>query len=811
MAIRDRSSSTSREAVSDRSGDLKGRDVAVDNALAQIEKQHGKGAIMRLGDVTGLKVETISTGSMALDIALGVGGLPRGRIVECFGPEGSGKTTVSLHVIAEAQKAGGLVAFIDAEHALDPAYAKALGVDTDNLLVSQPDTGEQALEICDTLVRSGAMDVVVIDSVAALVPRAEIEGEMGDTHVGLQARLMSQALRKLAGNVNRSKTILIFINQIREKIGVMWGSPETTPGGRALKFYSSVRLDVRRIDSLKDGAEVIGSRVRVKVIKNKCLAEGTRVFDPTTGITHRIEDMVREEAGASVWAMDKKGVLHVRPITARFDQGVQEVIPLSFSDGTTIKVTKDHQMFSEHGWVNAGELEVGDHIARPRRAGGFGDYEPVSPEKARLLGYLIGDGYVGGKTPVGFVNTAESLQQDAIEIANRLGCKASRRKDGIYTSFSHRAGEKNGVLDLARWAGIWGHLAPTKRIPEPFFRPGTSAEVIENLLFGIWESDGYISRDQTGGIRVGFTTTSEQLASQIHWLLLRWGISSSKMVKQPGDHRSYVDGHYITGKLPCWQVRVSGIDNVERFAEAVPMWGPKGQKLQGEIELTLGKRRHGSRAAYLPKVQTEPILEHLRNSGITPTLAADLIGLSTKVGNGGWRAVLGTVRLRRDRLVKLAESLDSQFLRDALEEEVYYDKIVEIGGPESVPTFDVEVDELHNLVAEDIVVHNCAAPFRNAEFDIQYGFGISKEGSLLDVAIDHGIVRKSGAWFIYGEDQLGQGRENAKTFLAENPDIATEIELKIKEKLGLLATDDEDLETPVASGAKVDEEAATKE
>ncbi len=246
------------------------RDASVDMALAQIEKQHGKGAIMRLGDLGALtNVEVISTGSLALDLALGVGGLPRGRIVEIFGPEGSGKTTVSLHVIAEAQKAGGLVSFIDAEHALDPAYAKALGVDTDNLLVSQPDTGEQALEITDTLVRSGAMDVIVIDSVAALVPRAEIEGEMGDSHVGLQARLMSQALRKLTGNVSRSKTVLVFINQIREKIGVMFGSNETTPGGRALKFYSSVRLDVRRIDSLKDGAEIVGSRVRTKVVKNK--------------------------------------------------------------------------------------------------------------------------------------------------------------------------------------------------------------------------------------------------------------------------------------------------------------------------------------------------------------------------------------------------------------------------------------------------------------------------------------------------------------------------------------------------------------
>jgi recombination protein RecA len=264
---------SSRDVVRDTSRDQKGRDASLDMAMAQIEKQHGKGAIMRLGDDTSRAgVEVVSTGSLALDLALGVGGLPRGRIVEIYGPEGSGKTSLSLHVIAEAQKGGGLVAFIDAEHALDPTYAKAVGVDIDGLLVSQPDTGEQALEIADTLVRSGALDVIVVDSVAALVPRAEIEGEMGDTHVGLQARLMSQALRKLTGSVSRSKTIFIFINQLREKIGVMFGSPETTPGGRALKFYSSVRLDVRRIDALKDGSEVVGSRVRVKVVKNKVAA-----------------------------------------------------------------------------------------------------------------------------------------------------------------------------------------------------------------------------------------------------------------------------------------------------------------------------------------------------------------------------------------------------------------------------------------------------------------------------------------------------------------------------------------------------------
>jgi recombination protein RecA len=242
---------------------------ALEAALGQIEKQFGKGSVMKLGDYTAMNVEAIPTGALSLDIALGIGGIPRGRIIEVFGPESSGKTTIALHMIAEAQKMGGEAAFIDAEHALDPVYAKHLGVDIDNLIVSQPDTGEQALEIAEALVRSGALDIIVVDSVAALVPKAEIDGDMGDSHVGLQARLMSQALRKLAGVINKSKCVIVFINQLREKVGVMFGNPETTPGGRALKFYASVRLDIRRVESLKQDGEVIGNRTRVKVVKNK--------------------------------------------------------------------------------------------------------------------------------------------------------------------------------------------------------------------------------------------------------------------------------------------------------------------------------------------------------------------------------------------------------------------------------------------------------------------------------------------------------------------------------------------------------------
>ena len=242
---------------------------ALEAAMGQIEKQFGKGSVMKLGDYQTMNIEAIPTGALGLDIALGIGGLPRGRIIEIFGPESSGKTTLALHAIAEAQKMGGEAAFIDAEHALDPVYAKHLGVDIDNLIVSQPDTGEQALEIAEALIRSGAIDIIVVDSVAALVPKAEIDGDMGDSHIGLQARLMSQALRKLAGAINKTKAVIIFINQLREKVGVMFGNPETTPGGRALKFYASVRLDIRKIENIKQDGEVVGNRARVKVIKNK--------------------------------------------------------------------------------------------------------------------------------------------------------------------------------------------------------------------------------------------------------------------------------------------------------------------------------------------------------------------------------------------------------------------------------------------------------------------------------------------------------------------------------------------------------------
>ena len=783
------------------------REKALETALLQIERQFGKGSVMRLGEETRVPVEVIPTGSIALDVALGLGGLPRGRIVEIYGPESSGKSTLALHAVANAQKAGGIAAYIDAEHALDPDYAKNLGVNTDALLVSQPDTGEQALEIADMLIRSGAIDVVVIDSVAALVPKAEIEGEMGDSHVGLQARLMSQALRKITGALNQTKTTAIFINQLREKVGVLFGSPETTSGGKALKFYASIRLDVRRIETLKDGTDSVGNRTRVKVVKNKCLAEGTRVFDPATGLTHRIEEIVDERLPVHVVSSDKNGELSVREVRSWFDQGEQEVIGLRLRDNTELWVTPDHRILTERGWRLAGELARGDRLARPRSFLGFGSYEPMPPDHARLLGYLIGDGYVGGKKPVEFTNVAESLQRDAAQIASSLGCETKPTSHQITVALSHRPGEENGVLELCRRAGIHGCLAPTKKVPSEFFAPEVSAEVVGNLIFGLFESDGYVSREQTGGIRIGFTTTSEQLAQQIHWLLLRWGIGSSVQRRDPrGQRGGIIKGRQISGKRPIWEVRVSGVDNISAFAEAIPMWGPRGQVVTRELAALDGRYR-GSQRIYLSGDVVEPVLSHLEHRGVTPLLAAQMIGESAGDPRGGMKVVLGASRMRRDRLQRLADALDDPFLDQILADQLWFSRIREILPARRARTFDVEAADLHNLVAEDIIVHNCAPPFKSAEFDILYGIGISREGSLIDLGVEQGIVRKSGAWYTYEGDQLGQGKENARNFLRENEDVANEIEKRIKEKLGVGARLDADTTSsgpvPVSPAAKI--------
>jgi recombination protein RecA len=771
------------------------RDKALDVALAQIDKQHGKGAVMRLGDRVSAPIEVIPTGSIALDVALGIGGLPRGRVIEIYGPESSGKTTVALHAVANAQAAGGVAAFIDAEHALDPEYARALGVDTDALLVSQPDNGEQALEIADMLIRSGALDIIVIDSVAALVPRAEIEGEMGDSHVGLQARLMSQALRKLAGALSNSGTTAIFINQLREKIGVMFGSPETTTGGKALKFYASIRLDVRRIETLKDGTDAVGNRTRVKVVKNKCLAADTRVFDPMTGVTHRIDEIVDGRLPVHVVAAAKDGTLHARPVVSWFDQGEQEVIGLRMAGGAVLRVTPDHKVLTETGWQLARDVRPGDRMARPRRFLGFGGYQPVRPEHARMLGYLIGDGYVGGKTPIHFINTEPDLHADAAAIASSLGCAVHDLTDKLAASYSHLPDVKDGLLKLCREAGIYGKPAWEKTLPGYLFDPEVSAETVANVLFGLLETDGWVSREQTGALRVGFTTTSEQLAQQIHWQLLRFEIGSSVRHYDPTQRRpSLIKGRRVLSKRTVWEVRIAGSENVEAFARIMPVeFGPRTRVLRAALASAdpSHARRRGSQGSYLSVAQTEPVVAHLESRGVTALDAARMIGTSAGDPRGGMRQVLGLSRLRRDRLTILADALDDPFLHEVLAEDLAYLVVREVLPAERERTFDVEVDELHTLVADGVVVHNCAPPFKQAEFDIVYGEGISREGSLIDVGVEQGLIKKSGAWYTYESDQLGQGKENVRGFLRDNPDLADEIEKKIKEKLGIGARVDE--------------------
>jgi recombination protein RecA len=593
-----------------------------------------------------------------------------------------------------------------------------------------------------------------------------------DVRVKPKTRSMSRFDIEVEGNHN------YFVDGV-----MVHNSPETTTGGKALKFYASIRLDVRRIETMKDGGEAVGNRTRVKVVKNKCLAEGTHVFDPTSGLTHRIEDVVDQRLPIHVVASDKKGELHIRPVVSWFDQGSQEVIGLRL-DGTELWVTPDHKVLTADGWRLAGQLTPGDRVARPREFLGFGTDQPVPAEHARLLGYLIGDGYVGGKTPIHFINVAPPLIDDAAKIASDLGCSVTYKPAKISVAFSHRPGTQNGVLSLCRTAGIWGGLAYEKKIPAMFFAAETSAEVVANLIFGLFETDGHVSREKTGGIRVGFTTTSKQLAHQIHWLLLRWGIGSNVRSRSPRANGGDIAGRRIVGRRPVWEVRLSGIDNVSEFAEAIPMWGPRGTLLQQYLEERAGRYR-ASQRVYVLDSWIEPVLEHLRQHDVTPGHAAALIGEPAGDPKLGMRAVLGMPRMRRDRLERLATALDSAFLREVLVEQVWYSTIREVLPARQCRTFDVEVEELHNLVAEDLVVHNCAPPFKQAEFDILYGFGISREGSLIDMGVEQAILRKSGAWYTYEGDQLGQGKENARRFLKENPDVANEVEKRIKEKLGI--------------------------
>jgi recombination protein RecA len=716
-------------AGSDRTGGKAGdKDKSLETALVQIERQFGRGSIMRLGDEARAPIEVIPTGAISLDVALGIGGLPRGRVVEIYGPEGSGKTTVALHAVASAQKAGGIAAFIDAEHALDPDYAKKLGVDTDGLLVSQPDTGEQALEIADMLVRSSAVDVIVIDSVAALVPRAELEGEMGDSHVGLQARLMSQALRKLAGTLNQTKTTAIFINQLREKIGVMFG---------CMSYTTRV--------TLADGTQgkigkIVNQRLDIEVLS----------YDPEQDrvVPRRIVNWFNN---------------------GRAERFLQFTVAKSGGNGKAqFAATENHLVRTPGGWRPAGELISGDRvvIAEPRR---------LSSQQVQLiLGSLMGDGSLSPNT------------------RGRSGTRFRMGHGAKQATYLDWKVEMLGNIPCARSINAKGAVfADIHPLPE-------LAELREAVYFG----DGKKH------------LTWEYLKALTPLALAVW----------------YMDDG-------CFTLRSKGVQ--ERT---------KGGT--GRIEICVEAMSPGSR---------ERLVQYLRDSrGLDVQLVQ--MGAARK---GVLRfTTSGTEKFQRLVAPYVHPSMEYKLLprfrgRFAVQPEFTPPEVgltparildIHVKPPtRSMNRFDIEVEGSHSYFVDGVMVHNSpettsggralkfyssvrldvrrietlkdgtepvgsrtrikvvknklAAPFRSAEFDILFGIGISREGGLIDLGVEQGIVRKSGAWYTYEGDQLGQGKENARTFLRDSPDLANEIEKKIKEKLGVGPRLDADPAAGGGSGA----------
>jgi recombination protein RecA len=675
------------------------REKALGLALAQIDKQFGKGSVMRLGERPVTQTQVIPTGSIALDVALGIGGLPRGRIVEIYGPEASGKTTVALHAIANAQAAGGIAAFIDAEHALDPDYAKALGVDTDALLVSQPDTGEQALEIADMLVRSGALDIIVIDSVAALVPRAEIEGEMGDSHVGLQARLMSQALRKITGALNNSGTTAVFINQLREKIGIMFGC-----------FNYSTRVTLADGTQEKIG-KIVNQRMDVEVLS----------YDPAT---NRVEP---------------------RRIANWFDNGpaerfLQFTVAKSGGNGRAqFAATENHLVRTPGGWRPAGELIAGDRVmaVEPRR---------LSEQQWQVvLGSLMGDG-----------NISPNLQD----------------RSGVRFRLGHGA-RQAAYLDWK--VGLLGNIECSRRVAP------------------------------NGAVFADFRALPE--------------LDELRQAVYLGDGKKHLSWDYLKALTPL----------------ALAVWYmDDGQLGDASLDICVEAMSEGSR---------DRLVEHLRDAYDLDVklihrgaLQKCYIQFSTAATTKFQEIVAPYVPPAMEHKLLLRFrgrcTVEPQFVEAELQPVPARIIDVHVKPPtRSMKRFDIEVEGNHNYFVDGVMVHNspetttggralkfyasirldvrrieglkdgtdavgnrtrvkvvknkCASPFKQAEFDIMYGKGISREGSLIDVGVEQAIIRKSGAWYTYDGDQLGQGKEKAREFLKENPDVAAEIEKKIKEKLGV--------------------------
>ena len=690
------------------------RDKALEMAMAQISKAHGEGAVMKMSDRAAMKVEVVSTGALALDIALGIGGLPRGRVTEIFGPESSGKTTLAMHVVAEAQRNGGICAFIDAEHALDPTYAANIGVDVDELLISQPDTGEQALEITDMLIRSGAIDVVVIDSVAALTPRAEIEGEMGDTHVGLQARLMSQALRKLTANLNKTNTICIFINQLREKIGVMFG----------------------------------------------CMS-GNTLITLADGSTKRIGTIVHQKLPVEVLSYDAElDAVVPKRVVNWFDNGPTDeflhfevVRPMGKGSCPGFTCTPNHQIRTPAGWREAGELVAGDRVmqAVPHHLSDF-QWEVI-------LGSLMGDG-------------ALSPSSNGLAARFRWGHSAKQADYGDWKAslfanltVSRTSNAKGAVLHdvqpLAELAELRHavYVGGEKVLSEDYLKALTP------LSLALWYMDDG-----------GFTLRTEDKQRRT----------------QGGSGRSEI----------CVQAMSPGTR--DRLAvHLADTWG-----IQAKLEAR-GARQMALLRFSAPETRK---LHALLAPFVHPSMAYKL--LPEFRGRFGVEPVFAPVRQQlmpmpiREIRPKVINTHDESNHRYDIEVEgshnYFVDGVMVHNSPETTPggralkfyssaRLDIRrieaikdgVEVVGNRTRVKVVKNKCAAPFKQAEFDIMYGRGISREGSVLDIGVDLGFIKKSGAWYTYEGEQLGQGRENAKEFLTENPEIMVEVSERIRTEVGL--------------------------
>jgi recombination protein RecA len=696
------------------------REKSLDLALANIEKQFGKGSLMKLGDAAAINVPAIPTGALSLDLALGIGGLPKGRVVEIYGPESSGKTTVALHAVAEAQKLGGIAAFIDAEHALDPQYARALGVDINELLVSQPDNGEQALEIADMLIRSNAVDIIVIDSVAALTPRAEIDGEMGDSHVGLQARLMSQALRKLSGSLHRSNTCAVFINQLREKIGVMFGC-----------FSYATRV------TLADGTqEKIGKIVNQKL--------------PVEVMSY---DIARDE-------------FVPRKVVNWFDNGpTEEFLRFTVARGSgngrsQFSVTPNHLISTPHGWEHAGELAVGDTVLQAV------EHKLSAFQWDVILGSLLGDGSLsstrsghGARFRIGHgQKQAEYADWKASLFANLNVSRSTNDKGAVF----HDVQPLPELAELRRAVYIGGQ----KVLSWDYLKRLTP------LSIALWYQDDGTFQLRSKGLQdrtAGGSGRSEICVQAIE-------AGSRQRLRD-----LLADTWGIEAKL------------VERGGNAILQF-PTAET--AKLHALIAPFVHPSMAyKLLPRYQGRFAVEPVFEAPRTLAVPMPIVDITSVPPNGGAThrfdlEVEGTHTYLADGVV-VHNSPETTPGGRALK---FYSSVrLDV---RRIETLKDGTDAVGNRVRVKVVKNKVAPPFRQAEFDIIYGEGISKEGSLIDVGVEEGIIRKAGAWYTYEGDQLGQGKENARTFLKEHVDIALEIEKRVKDKLGVdpLAASEEELD-----------------